>query len=87
MSKASSCRISFKPSEGKALAFQARKEVSSMIVDCTISCPGKTPHVTALTASFGVFVRKSPCKSVVTTSVVRDTNNLVGCVHADHGNT
>ena len=41
--------------------FHAKNDVPSMIVDCTISFPGKTPHVTAFTASFSVFVLKSPC--------------------------
>lgn len=48
--------------------FQARNDVSSIMVDCTISWPGKTPHVTALTASFRVFVLKSPYIYVIRTS-------------------
>lgn len=42
------------------LTFHARNDVSSMIVLWTISCPGKTPHVTALTASPTAFVTNSP---------------------------
>jgi hypothetical protein len=44
--------------------FHARNDVSSIIVDWTISWPGNTPHVTALTASFSVLVLKSPCGGI-----------------------
>lgn len=49
-----------KKKRGNGRTFQARNEVSSMMVDWAISWPGNTPHVTALTESLSVLVLKSP---------------------------
>jgi hypothetical protein len=40
--------------------FHARKFSGSMIVDCVISCPGKTPHVTASRTSSSTLLLLSP---------------------------
>ncbi|KAL2274628.1 hypothetical protein FJTKL_03048 [Diaporthe vaccinii] len=43
-----------------ASSFHARKLIDSTMVGCTISLPGKTPHVTALGPSDGVLVARLP---------------------------
>ncbi len=47
-----------------SLTFHDKNDSCSMMVDCTISCPGKVPQVTALRPFSGTFVLKSPCREV-----------------------
>lgn len=46
--------------EVKGFTFQAKNEISSIMVDWTISCPGNTAHVTAFIPGAGTLVIKSP---------------------------
>ena len=51
--------------------FHDRNDSVSMIVVCAISCPGKTPHVTALRPPSGTFVNNSSCHGSMNSASMR----------------